>query len=101
MSRKAASTLPLPASGQAGTSSTPAPLPLTASMVIGIIGLFSFLSSQILVLAGAVVWALGAYLHLARTGLTALGVVIGVPVAWLCWKVLTMAISAERDPANN
>jgi hypothetical protein len=76
-------------------------MPLTPAMAIGIAGLFLFLSSQILIAAGAVVWAVGGYLHFGLTGITVLTAVLAPPVLYLCRKILVMAISAERDPANN
>ncbi len=76
-------------------------MPLTPAMVIGIAGLFLFLSSQILIAAGAVVWAVGGYLHFGLTGFAVLSAALAPPVLYLWWKILVMAISAERDPVNN
>ncbi|MCI5077222.1 hypothetical protein [Oricola sp.] len=100
MSHQAAPDLTLPAPS-VSIADRPAQLPLTAAMIFGIAGLFLFLSSQILVIAAAVIWAVGTSLHLAIAGFSVLGTAVGAPVAWLIWKILVMAIQAERDPANN
>lgn len=92
MSREAASPRPQAAAAR---------LPLTAGIVFGIAGLFTFLASQIFVIAAAAVWAIGGYLHLGLTGFEVLGGLVGLPAAYVCWQVLRMAIDAERDPANN
>ncbi|TCD14299.1 hypothetical protein [Oricola cellulosilytica] len=79
----------------------PEKVPLSFHVVIGIGGLFLFLASQICIVAVAAVWAIGGYLHLALTGFLVLIAILGAPALYLCWKVLVMTISAERDPENN
>ena len=76
-------------------------VPLSFSVILGIGGMFLFLASQICVVAAAAVWAIGGYLHLALTGFLILIAILAAPALYLCWKVLVMAISAERDPENN
>ena len=76
-------------------------LPLTPSIVIGIAGLFLFLASQLCVLAGATVWAVSGYFHFGTTGVAVLVTVFAAPTVFACWKILVMAIEAERDPVNN
>ncbi|MFZ2100311.1 MAG: hypothetical protein WAU86_07085 [Oricola sp.] len=76
-------------------------MPLTASMIIGIAGLFLFLSTQVVVAAGAAIWAAGMALHLGLAGFVILTAIGAVPAGYACWRILVMAISAERDPANN
>jgi hypothetical protein len=77
------------------------PLPLSPAILIGITGLFLFLASQILALGVAAVWAISGYYHLRLAGLIAVGGVIVTPALYACWKILVLAIAAERDPANN
>lgn len=101
MSLQAASDLSLPSPVSSTPRHRPDQLPLTVAMVIGIAGMFLFLSSQILVFAGAIVWAIGATLGLGLAGFSVLGAAIGLPACWLCWRVFVMAVEAERDPANN
>lgn len=96
MARNAAS-----AKALSSPHSTLEKMPLTLSIVIGVAGLFLFLSSQIVVATGAAVWAVDAYFHLGTTGLLVLGGLAAIPVGYACWKILVMAIAAERDPANN
>lgn len=97
MSHTAAPSNPLPASSTAG----PDKAPLTFAMIIGIAGLTVFLDTQICIVAGAAVWAISGYFHFGRAGFATLGMVTAPATLYLCWKILIMAIDAERDPANN
>jgi len=97
MSQSAAPSHSLPVSQTPQT----AKLPITASIVFGILGLFVFLATQICIVAGAAIWAIGGYFHFGRTGFAVLGALLLPVVLYLCWKILVMAINAERDPANN
>jgi len=97
MSQNAAPSTPLPASQTAET----AKLPLTFSIAIGIAGLFLFLATQVCMVTGAAIWAIGGYFQFGVTGFTVLGIAMAPGALYLCWKILVMAIEAERDPANN
>lgn len=79
----------------------PAKLPLSLSILFGIAGLFLFVSTQIMIAAGAAIWAIGGYFHLGIAGFSVLATLLAVPALYACWRVLVMAIDAERDPANN
>lgn len=83
------------------TATPPSKTPLTVSIVIGIAGLFLFLASQVCVTTAAAIWAIGGYLHLGLAGFAVLCLVLVPAALYLCWKILVMAIEAERDPANN
>jgi len=76
-------------------------MPLNFGIVTGIAGLFLFLATQVFTVTGAAIWAIGNYFHFGRTGFAVLGVVLVPAALYLCWKILVMAIEAERDPANN
>ncbi|GAB4349755.1 MAG: hypothetical protein Kow0026_05350 [Oricola sp.] len=76
-------------------------MPLTFSIVTGIAGLFLFLATQVWIVTGATIWAVGSYLHFGRTGFAILGAALVPAALYLCWKILVMAVEAERDPANN
>lgn len=84
----------------AGLPAVPARLPLTPAIIFGIAGLFTFVASQIWIAAAAAVWAIGGYFHFGLTGFEVLAVAFGLPALYACWKVLRLAIEAERDPAN-
>jgi len=77
------------------------PLPITLPIFIGIAGMVLFILSQMLVVAGAAVWAIGGYFHFHLVGFAVLIGIVSLPVGFGSWKVLLMAIEAERDPANN
>jgi hypothetical protein len=97
MSQDAAHSTALPAS----PIPEPAKLPLTFSIVMGIAGLFVFLATQIGIVAGAAIWAIGGYFHFGRTGFAILVSALAPVALYLCRKILVMAVEAERDPANN
>jgi len=99
MSHKAAISGPLPVSQDTIPSNQP--LPYTLPIIIGIAGMVLFILSQMLVVAGAAVWAIGGYFHFHLIGFAVLAAIASLPVGFGSWKVLLMAIEAERDPANN
>ena len=104
MSQQAAISGPLPVSqDNIPSNQIPAnqPLPISLPIVIGIAGMFLFILSQMLVVAGAAVWAIGGYFHFHLLGFAVLAAIACLPVGFGSWKVLRMAIEAERDPANN
>lgn len=104
MSQKAAISGSLPVNQDNIPSSQPLanpPLPITFPIVVGIAGIFLFVLSQMLVVAGAAVWAIGGYFHFHLVGFAVLVALVSLPVGFGSWKVLLMAIEAERDPANN
>jgi|GEM_PF-1290257 len=104
MSQKAAISGSLPVPQDNIPSSQPLanqPLPITLPILIGIAGMVLFILSQMLVVAGAAVWAIGGYFHFHLVGFAVLAGLACVPVGFGSWKVLLMAIEAERDPANN
>lgn len=75
-------------------------LPLSAGVIFGIAGLFSFLALQIAVLTGAFVWVVGSLFGLGLTGYEVTAAVASVPALYASWKVLAWTVEAERDPAN-
>lgn len=97
--KEAANSGPLPVSQDNIPSNEP--LPITLPIVVGIIGMVLFILSQMLVVAGAAVWAIGGYFHFHLIGFAVLAALVSLPVGFGSWKVLWMAIEAERDPANN
>ena len=99
MSQKAAisGSLPVPQD----TLPSNQPLPITLPIAIGIAGIFLFILSQMLVVAGVTVWAIGGYFHFHLVGFAVLAALACLPVGFGSWKVLWMAVDAERDPANN
>jgi len=99
MSQKAAISGSLPVSQDNIPSNQP--LPITLPIAIGIAGIVLFILSQMLVVAGAAVWAIGGYFNFHLVGFAVLVAIACLPVGFGSWKVLLMAIEAERDPANN
>lgn len=76
-------------------------MPLSLPILIGITGMVLFVVSQMLVVTGLAIWAIGGYFHLHLIGFSILIALASIPVGLASWKVLIMAIAAERDPANN
>lgn len=68
---------------------------------MGIVGLFLFLATQVCIVTGAAIWAIGGYFQFGMTGFAVLGMAMAPVALYLCWKILVMAVDAERDPANN
>lgn len=104
MSQQAAISGPLPVSqDNIPSNQIPAnqPLPITLPIAIGIVGIVLFIMSQMLVVAAAAIWAIGGYFHFHLIGFAVLAAIACLPVGFGSWKVLRMAIEAERDPANN
>ena len=73
MSHKAAISGPLPVSQDTIPSNQP--LPYTLPIIIGIAGMVLFILSQMLVVAGAAVWAIGGYFHFHLIGFAVLAAI--------------------------
>ena len=105
MSQKAADPGSLPGSQDStisqGNAQPDIRMPMTVPIAIGIAGMFLFVVSQMVVVAGAAVWAVGEYFHFHLIGFALLIALASLPVGFGSWKVLLLAIAAERDPANN
>jgi hypothetical protein len=80
---------------------SPHKVPLTFGIIAGIVGIFLFLATQICAATGAAIWAFAAYFHYGITGISILSLLLVPPALYACWKILVMAINAERDPENN
>jgi len=53
--------------------------------------------AELIAVAGTAGYALSSYLGAGPIGLGLIATVIGLPTAWLCWRVAKQIVAGERD----
>ncbi len=73
---------------------------LNFSQLVGFVAISVFLSTEIVVAAGASVWAFSGLFHLGAIATDVFAVIAGLISLAGIWKVTVLAYEAQTDPDN-